>query len=260
MARVFIGTLMFWAAVYLRNNPKYAGEKWYEIKIGNKTIDMRPFGPLIPTYLFLAELMKDPDKITLRDAMEGVLGINRIAGTTSFLVSQLQTKIDNVQDFEKFKEKAKRFAGEFLGGFSVPFRTFKDLVAHFSEPDAIVRYTKQLPLTGKLLENIPFVSRKLPPSPLITRGDVRKREMPLIRQLTGLIFVPQKNFLESELDRLKIRVSELYPRTGHHEVDRLITQKTGELMEIASQVLERSPKYQKLDDFEKEKILRKLFS
>ncbi len=33
MARVFIGTLMFWAAVYLRNNPKYAGEKWYEIKI-----------------------------------------------------------------------------------------------------------------------------------------------------------------------------------------------------------------------------------
>lgn len=251
ISRAAIGSILFTAAAYLRNS-RYAGEKWYEVKIGDKRIDVRPFGPLLPTYLFIAEAMKDPSKMENRDWLEGMLGINRMAGTTLFLTSMLAG-----QGPDNLKKAIAQFAGEFLGGFSVPFRTLKDFVAFFSEEEKVYRYTKEQPVTGPFLANIPGLQRMLPPAPLITRAEPSQAEYPATRQLTGLT-IRTKTPLEAELDRLGIDTYDLLPKTGDPYIDRLITAETGKVIARISGIV-TNPKYRKLSDPDKAELLKSIF-
>jgi hypothetical protein len=154
----------------------------------------------------------------------------------------------------------KELGGTFLAGFTVPLRTFKDFVSHFSDEEAILRYTKENPLVGRAMANIPLASRLLPEAPSLTRAEPLKNESPLLRQLTGLSLRREKNFLEKELDRLGIQVSQLWPKTGNTEVDRLIAKEVGPIMERVSEALSKSDKYASLDDFDKKEELRAFFS
>lgn len=253
-ARVFVGTNLQMAAIYIRNS-EIAGERWYEIKIGNRTTDTRPFGPLLPTYLFIAEAMKDPEKLGVREYTEGLLGMRRLAGTSLFMVSLLEGS----ESWENLKTSITRISGDFLKGFLNPLKTFKDFVAQFSEEEAIVRYSKSQPLQA-FLEQIPGVSQILPEYPSITRSEPLRTEEPALRQLTGVALQREKNFLETEMDRLGIKFFQVWPKTGHPEVNRLIAEKTGYLMEEASKVLESSKKYERMNDSQKELTIRELFS
>lgn len=251
--RAGLGSAMFAAASWIRNS-QFAGEKWYEIRVGNRTVDARPYGPLLPVYLFLAQAVKDPDKLQLRDWIEGTLGINRMAGTTLFLTSVLAG-----ENPQTLKRKLAEFAGTFAGGFTVPLRTFQDFVAQFSQEDAIIRETREAPLTGPTRANIPFISRGLPEKRVVTRGGPIRREQPGLRQLTGLT-VRTKTPLERELDRLGLASFQLEPRLGEQSIERSIVTRMGPVAEHQIGAIVRSARYQQLDDERRTELLRRAFS
>jgi len=251
--RAGLGSAMFAAASWIRNS-QFAGEKWYEIQVGDQTVDARPYGPLLPVYLFLAQAFKDPSQFQLRDWIEGTLGINRMAGTTLFLTSMLAG-----QNPQALKRKLAEFAGTFAGGFTVPLRTFQDFVAQFSKDEATIRETREAPLTGPTRTNIPFVSRTLPEKRVVTRGGPIQREQPGLRQVTGLT-IRTKRPLERELDRLGLAPYQLEPRLGERSIERAIITRMGPVAERQIGAIVRSPTYQQLDDDQRTEVLRRAFS
>lgn len=248
--RSVIGSTLMVGGAYLRGS-KYAGEKWYEYRPdpdGNpgKVVDIRPFGPLLPAASFVAEFYDrlkrkeetgEPIGFEAKDYLEGTLGINRMAGTTLFSVSQLGSK--NLE--EKLGQIVKRFAGEFLGGFTTPFRTFRDLVAHFAPEEAVIRDVRQAPLTGPALSNIPGASQTLPEKFFATSTD-NERENTLLRQTAGLT-LQTKDELRQELDRLRVEPLKLEPRTGIPEMDNLARKRMGQLLEKEAPKLMRTAWY-----------------
>ena len=64
LSRAVIGIAMLSSAYWLRGQP-YAGEKWYEIKMGGKTFDTRAYNPFA-AYLFVGDLFRRYENGTLR--------------------------------------------------------------------------------------------------------------------------------------------------------------------------------------------------
>lgn len=253
LSRAIVGSLGFMLAAHLRNS-EHAGEKWYELNVGGKTVDTRPFGPFLPTYMFIAEALKDPSQFDTKDFLEGTLGIRQIAGTTLFMTSMLSG-----QGPDDFKQAATELSGNFLGGFTVPLRTFKDFVAQVNPEEGITRATKENPLFGPALGNIPFASQTLPEAPRITRGEPFKSEAPALKQLTGVNF-RTKTSLEKEIDRLGIKSNELYPKTGEEKIDRYITQLSGSVIEQVGERLVQNEAYQQMGDYDRKELIKELVS
>lgn len=251
LSRAVLGTLMLGGAVAIRNS-KFAGEKWYELKIGNKTIDLRPFAPFT-TYLFIAEAMRNPKALTGFDWLDAAVSINRIAGTGLVIVDIVRSKKP-----ETTVKLLQNFIGSWTSGFTIPFRTLSDFIGQFSEEERIVRKTDEK-IYGPIIEPIPYLKRILPPYQPITRGEPVEREIPALRQITG-ITIRTKTFFEKELDRLGIERYRIEPRTGIEELDRLIAVEMGKIAEEKGKQLEESSYYQSLPDDIKQDVILNFFA
>ncbi len=245
-----IGTVMLGLANYIRNSD-VGGEKWYEIRAGGKTIDTRAFAPLT-TYLLVAEAMSHPEKLKTADWVQAAIGLNRIAGTGLVI-----TDIIRSEKVENIARMVSRFAGEYLGSFSIPARTFQDIYAHFKPEEAIMRDIRGSELTGPTRKNIPIVSQGLPEAYSPTKSEPLRSEYPLTRQLSGLS-IKTKDIMQKEVDRLGINMSKLYPKTGDPEADRMIVKNMGPVIEkIVPKILNKQ--YEKFEDPLKKIILSELF-
>jgi len=246
-SRATIGTMLLGAGLAFRNS-EYAGEKWYEINVGdNRYIDARPFAPL-STYLFLGEAISRPERLSGKDWAEGGLSISRIAGTGLVMVDLLRT-----ESLDSMQKILKTFAGQYLGGFTVPLRTIKDVTG-----ETTVLNTSESPVLGPALSNIPVVGEKLlHPQSSITRGRAIKREETELRQATGLS-IKTKTPLEQEIDRLNMQ--HLAPRTGDATLDRLLTEQAGPLVNMFGTSLIQKPAYRIADDETRKYMLRETLS
>lgn len=259
--------LLFAAAAKVRNS-KYAGEKYYEIRTDpdndpGRTLDLRPFGGPMVFNLMLAEAVNQytanrdegkPTNLTIQDFVEGTLGINRLAGTTLFLSNIFLGK--PLEDESQGWAKVKRFAGEFLGGFSTPFRTLRDFVSYYDPEEGKFRDVRQAPLTGPFRANIPYLSRTLPEKYFVT-GTENDRIAPLKRQLLGLS-LSEKNPLRQEVERLRISNLALEPKTGIPKLDNDIRGEMGPLVEHHADRLLSNPYYLRLNDQDKAKRIREM--
>ena len=246
-SRATIGTLMLGAGIEMRNS-EYAGEKWYEINVGNnRYIDARPFAPF-STYLFLGEAISHPEKLSGRDWAEGALSISRIAGTGLMLVDLLRS-----ESLDSMKKILQGFAGQYMGGFTVPLRSVKDLTGEGTNLS-----TRESPFLGPAASNVPVVGgQMLHPQPSITRGGPSEREQTQLRQLTG-ITVKTKTPLEREIDKLNIQG--IYPRTGDATLDRLVTEYAGPLINFNGTRMMQMPQYQAADNETKKYMLTETLS
>ena len=260
LSRATLGSLMLAAANEIRKNPEIGGEKWYEIKLGEdvsgigkkgRVIDTRAFAPF-STYLFLAEVMQNPERLRGQDFLQGIVSINRIAGTGLVLVDVLRS-----DSFENSARLLKEFAGNWWGAFSVPFRTISDALGQFIPEEATSRSTREAPLTAPFISAIPGLSRKLPPAPRLTRPEPYMREMPLLRQFTGLT-VKTKTPFESEIDRLNVR--HLFPRTGDKTLDRLLVEEIGKEFGDLGESLMQTQAYQNASDEERKQMIKDTLS
>jgi hypothetical protein len=248
-----------------------AGEKWYEVKVGDRVFDARPFNPLA-AYLFMGEYIKQvsdrvdsglslPDAIaeaSLRDTSprewgEAFLGIRGIERTGLVVLDVM--KMDNLRSFQG---SVQGFAEQFLAGYMIPFGAVRDVLAL----DPTFRDAEDAGIFGRALGQVPGVGT---PMPSATRTTPVGQEPPLdifgvevtpgqVRQATGFT-LRTKTEVERELDRLKVK-SIVFPGTGDDVVDRLITERTGPMVEHIVGQLVTSPGYQGMSDHDKKEVLR----
>lgn len=253
LSKAVLGSMMLGGAVAIRNSDS-AGEKWYEVNMPNgKTWDTRAFAPF-STYLFLAEAMKPDNNLTGMDYLQGAVSINRIAGSGLVIVDIVRSN-----DAEGVVKNVKDFMGQYISGFTVPFRTVKDFIAQYDPSEGAYKDTSEAPILGPALENIPYATKDFPTSPRATRPEPFSKEDPLIRQLTGMT-LKTKTPLEREIDRLGVPYTTLYPKTGYDKMDRAITRKVGAVMDVVGNAIVEQDFYKKMGDYDKTELLKNIYS
>lgn len=248
ISKAILGSGMLGVAWQLRNS-EYAGEKWYQATVGEKTIDLRPFNPFA-AYLFVADLIKRQrdgtlNQLTAKDISMGIFSTNMRAGTGLYTLDAIINGLGGTGDPQKAVNYIKEFGGEVAGGFLTPLNQFKELLSGLD--DYTVREKRSEPFIGPIKEKIPGIEKKLPPLYSATREGPVVRELPAIRQVTGLSFITQNEF-EKELNRLGFTPQEILPSTGNPEANNLIRKYMGILSEAYMIPRVSSKGYKKLDD------------
>lgn len=244
-----LGSLMLSAALWYRSRPDAQAAKHYEVNVGKgRYVDLRAFAPF-NAYLFVAEAMLHPEKLSAADFAQSVMGLNRAAGSTGVIVDFLRST-----DVEDAATKISILTGAYLNGFTVPFRTLKDVYAQFDPKERIIRSVKEKPLISSPLANIPIASQQLSPAVSPMKPELPMTEHPLMRQLTG-ISVKTKTAMEEEVDRLGIEMNRIYPRTGVPEADRIISSIMGNYMPLMSSAILSRKEYQGMTNLAKKYYL-----
>ena len=232
LSRALIGTAMLFAAMALRKQP-YAGEKWYEFKVGDRTIDTRPYNPLA-AYLFVGDVINRYMNGTLRDIdLKDIITVFAgVRGTTGlYIFDQIVDYVTNT-NAKSGKEKLiggfQKWVGELLAGYLTPLQNVTDAMAEIYPDMRISRDTSSEPFSGAFKKRI--LDTDLPEATSATsyiidkNGNIRAapyvKESPLIGQFTGLRFITKKNEAEKEFDKLQIKYNEIFKSTGIPELDR----------------------------------------
>ena len=232
LSRALLGTGLLFAAMALRKQD-YAGEKWYEFKVGDRTIDTRPYNPLA-AYLFVGDVINRYMSGTLRDIdLKDIITVFAgVRGTTGlYLFDQIADYVANTNvkaGKEKVLGTVKKFIGELLAGYLTPLQNITDLMAQYYPEMRISRDTSQEPFKGAFKKRI--LDTDLPEATSPTNFIIDKngkikaapyvKESPLTGQFTGVRFITAKNPAEKEFDKLQIKPGEIYRSTGIPELDR----------------------------------------
>jgi len=229
-SRAMIGTMLMAKAWEIRNDPYMGGEKYSEVRAQGGVADVRPYSPLLAPYLFIAEAMK-PGGGTLKpsDYAEMAIGLNRIKGTGLVMIDAIRGYDEKVS-----VDTITSFLGDWLGRFTVPLRTIKDVQQSIMgteeslEPRSDIRGGN---IIGPTASNLPFAERMLTErvSPL-REGPMKSEpitilglELPagIARQTLG-ITIRKKNQIEAEVDRLGIKYGAWAFKSGLKEADRYL--------------------------------------
>ena len=266
-SKMAIGMGLLYAGYALRNQ-SYAGEKWYEFKIGNRTVDVRPFNPFA-SYLYLGDLYKRVKEGTLRDAdVKGIASILfGIRGTTGVYVidSLLDLLTSPKVNAESVISFFKKTAGETLAGYLTPLQNFTDIYAQYFPEARAIKETGGSEFTGAFTRRFPgsdLPTLTSPTSYIVDKNGIPRaapiyREDPLLTQVTGLTFIPPKNPAEKELDRLGFQPREIFRSTKIPELDRAYKDKLAVAIGFGLSSIVSQPEYQALPDSFKSLMVKK---
>lgn len=267
LSKAMVGSSLLYAAYEFRNSEN-AGEKWYEAKTDSgKTFDLRPFFPAAP-YLLVADIIKRSQDGSVdlafeaKDILQGLTGAQFRAGGGLYVADELIRDLSSAgTNTEKAKTIAKQWLANLGGGFLNPFQQFKDFYAQYNPEEAVYRDAKDSAL-GTALRAVPGAQRALgvPEAELATREGASTTVDPALRQLLGVTVKQEKNFLESEIDRLGLSPYDIGPKTGDPEMDRLINRDLGLIAERAIVPLLQTEQYKRLDDVRKVQAIRDIYT
>jgi hypothetical protein len=267
LSKATLGTGMILAAYALRNQ-SYAGEKWYEFKVGERTVDVRPFNPFA-SYLFLGDVIKRYQEGTLRNLdVKGIASVLfGIRGTTGvYLVDSLINYFtDPKLDKGSIVNGVQKLLGETAASYLTPFQNFTDVYAQFFPEARAVKETGGSEFTGAFARRFPGSNLPTLTSPTsyiidangIPRAAPVYKEDPLLTQVTGLAFIPPKNPAEKELDRLGFDYREIYKSTKIPELDRAYKDKLAVSIGFGLSNIVSTPQYQNMSESFKSLIVKK---
>ncbi len=262
-SRALAGSAMMYAG-YLIRNSQYGGPNWYDIKVGDRVYDARPFLPL-SAYLFVGDLVKRYQDGTLlgvnaKQILQGVVGANFRAGSGLFLIDQLMQGLSGVDNERKIWEVLKGWAGETLAGYLTVFQQLRDAISVVDPSERVVRDTRSSPFQGPILARLPYVDQTLPPMARPTRAGPTERQAPLLRMLTGIDVGEPTNAAEDELTRLGFQRREILPPSGDTPYDIALTRHMGPLVEKVVGKVVQSPEYQGLTNKQKSFVVSRLLT
>ena len=260
ISKTFVGTMLWSAAVATRASD-FAGEKWYEVKPQpnkkpNLYMDTRNFNPYA-TQLFLAEFLKrfiekrNGERVdygfTTDEIANAVFALRRsdFSGLP-FLDNVIFNKSEMTESWPKIVETVEKMFGDFLGGFTVPIKSIRD-IAGGMEP-INVKSVQQSPILAPTLSNIPIARNVLPDEPSPTQSKPRQYEAPIIRQ-AGLTFSHKSPF-QAALDKHDISQTMLSARLGDPDLNDEGTKWVGKLLEAIMNPMVENPTYKKLGRYE----------
>jgi hypothetical protein len=267
LSKATLGTGMILAGYALRNQP-YAGEKWYEFKVGDRTVDTRGYNPFA-AYLFLGDVIKRYQEGTLRNLdVKGIASVLfGVRGTTGVYIvdSLINYFTDPKLNKETVVDGLQKLLGETLAGYLTPFQNFTDVYAQFFPEARAVKETGGSEFTGAFARRFPGSNLPTLTSPTsyiidangIPRAAPIYKEDPLLTQVTGLTFIPPKNPAEKELDRLGFDYREIYKSTKIPELDRAYKDKLAVSIGFGLSSIVSTPEYQNMTDSFKSLIVKK---
>jgi hypothetical protein len=267
LSKATLGTGMILAGYALRNQP-YAGEKWYEFKVGDRTVDTRGYNPFA-AYLFLGDVIKRFQEGTLRNLdVKGIASVLfGVRGTTGVYIvdSLINYFTDPKLNKETVVDGLQKLLGETLAGYLTPFQNFTDVYAQFFPEARAVKETGGSEFTGAFARRFPGSNLPTLTSPTsyiidangIPRAAPIYKEDPLLTQVTGLTFIPPKNPAEKELDRLGFDYREIYKSTKIPELDRAYKDKLAVSIGFGLSSIVSTPEYQNMTDSFKSLIVKK---
>ena len=268
ISRAVLGTAMLTAAYYIRKQP-YAGEKWYELRWGDKTIDVRPFNPFA-AYLWVADFMIRVQEDRLRDFdIKGLASVffGTRGGTSLWLVDRIADAWTGADPRKDKVTEAKRLIGKIVGAFAQPLQTFTDFASQMFPEMAVVKDVRSEPIIGEFKKRIPL-NFDLPALYSATSIEYNgfgvpvartlKKESPAWRQVTGMSLVTEKNAAEKEFDRLGFLHREIFQSTGIPELDHAYKNIFAPKIAIGISTMVESPAYQALPEHIKGAVLKGL--
>ena len=272
LSAAVVGSGLLLTAMALRKQ-SYAGDKWYEFKIGDKTYDTRPLNPFA-AYLFIGDLINKYNNGTLRDIppTKDILSVLfGVRGTTGLYIVDNMIDLLTNTDFKSGTEgvnKLKRLIGEKLAGFLTPLRTVTDALGQFYPEMSISRDIGESPFTGAFTKRLGGGDLPYSGSPtsfyIDAAGNPRARPYynpnPLATQLTGLRQIPPKNPAEIEIDKLQIQPREIFTSTGIPELDRAYKDKLSFLIGNGISKIVQTPQYQNLNFNQKILVMKDLIN
>ena len=282
LAKSLIGTGILAGAVAFRGSEN-AGENWYEYKMDDgRTFDMRPFFPAAP-YLFFADLYVkakngDPvigDRRFIADAIQALTGTQMRAGFGAYAIDGAIR--DLLRDDQDAFQKAGKITGNYISNlfstYTIPLTAGQDIANTWLSPDdeviarqtdssnlfdlIVTKSTARIPMNYALQKNIQEFTSQSSWLPQYTAPEAYqpgtrdapiRRQIPITRQVAGILLRDRRNFLENEMARLKISPRRLVSKTGVPEADTLIGNLIGEYaVEYIVPILQNSEEYKSLD-------------
>jgi len=173
--------------------------------------------------------MKENNTLKPMDYVEQAVGLNRIQGTGLVLIDAMRAG-----DTEVSGETLAKFMGDWLGRFTVPMRTVKDIQQAITGDEALTdtRSNKMgSNIINPTISNFPFSEKVLPEKrSAIHEGPIKSEPVTILgmeippgiaRQTLG-VTVRKKNLIEAEVDRLGISYSAFSFKTGLKKADRYL--------------------------------------
>jgi len=262
ISKALVGWGIF-ATAYQMRGSKMAGEKWNELKVGDKTIDLLPYNPLA-AYLYVADLIHryqngvrvfpaNPTKEILK-VFAGTRG-----GTGLYMVDQIINLITDPMTTKKWN-RINDMVGKIANQYMTPFKTYINLYEGFTGTTQAVKDTRTAPLDTSLGESIKrnfksiFNKDELPDYSSTTHAVYDeesgkwvarplRNDRPIFTELTGVTIKQEKNAAEKEIDRLNIGYSEIFKTTGIPFLDRMYKNILAPQIHLALSDIVTSPKY-----------------
>jgi len=274
-AKATIGSAVLLSTIEAKREGYLGDEKWYELRVGDKTYDMRPYFPLTP-YMLVADIvvrnergLSSPDA---KDLIQGLTGAQLRAGVGLRLVDDFIDQLRGVKDEKKLNQFVSDFTSDVLGGFLTPIRMFGDFAEGFMGEEAL-KYREASPEGKSIIEDIgtrlqsslPIAKELLPEAESPTRAEAPGRPTEVFgipagiaKQLTGVTAREVKNPAEREFDRLGFKRRDILPYSGDRKIDNLVAKNLGPVVEDVVSDIVVSSKYQSLSNPKKEVMLRKV--
>lgn len=257
VAKGLVGLGIYNGAVAFRES-EFAGEKWYEGKTADgRTYDLRPFFPAAP-FLFFADLyvkakseeFEPLDPNLALGAVQALTGTQMRAGFGLYALDKAfedyLNAVESEDKFELIKKIGANFVGNIAQTYTMPATIIQDVDNTFFAPDdsrlarqtdssdlqslIVAKAVARLPRNNRLEELIAeeYGTRPSEIYESPTRAEPIRRIAPLRRQVTGMLVNERKNKLEKEMDRLKIRRSDMFKKTSVPEANQYISMFMGE--------------------------------
>ena len=279
MVKSLVGWGLFGTAMQIRDS-KIAGEKWNELKVGNRTIDIFPYNPLA-AYLFVADFVDrwQDGRLgtitgTTKDFAKVFLGTR--GGSGLFLVDQLLESIATTDSNKGFKV-INELVGQIASQYFTPFKTYMGFLDAADGNIKAAKDTKTSNLDNAKIN--PFYSiennlksifnpAELPDRTSVTHAVLSEDgtkyvarpikgeganifgvEIPstVFTEFTGVTIRQEKNSAEKELDILNFRYNEIFRSTGIPVLDRAFKNVFAPKIHLGLSALVDSTGYKSLD-------------
>jgi hypothetical protein len=254
LSRAVIGIAMISSAYWLRGQP-YAGEKWYEIKMGGKTFDTRAYNPFA-AYLFVGDLFRRYENGTLRGLdVKGFASVffGTRAGTGLYAIDKLIDLFSGEKVVGDPEKIINSIISTQLSAFLTPLTMFNDFMT-LNDPNYDIVRDARSEKWGSVIKQVS--PKDLPPIYSATSIEYTpagfpiaktiRRENAVLRQLTGATIIPEKNSAEKELDRLGFQSYEIFRSTGISELDKAIKMELAPMIAIGMSEIVEQDWYKKM--------------
>lgn len=271
-ARAAVGSSILLAVIEAKREGLLGDEKWYEMQMGDKTVDTRAYFPLTP-YALVADIIVRSDRglagPDARDILRGLTGAQLRSDVGLGIVDNLLNMLRGVGDPKKINQILAEYTADVIGGFTVPLRNFYEFINAIRGEEAL-KFREASPEgksyiedVGRILQsNIPVIKERLPEAESPTRAAAPGRPeevfgLPsgLVSQFTGISAREAKNPAEKEFDRLGFKRRDILPYSGDRKIDNLVAKNLGPVIEDVVSDIVVSPRYQSLSNPKKEVML-----